>query len=81
MSGCVIQLMKISLPLLSDVSDYEGVWVVIPRSINYTQAQLPAAALLPGWQRAILVRQSKCTYVSVGIAASYFADNIYPAVS
>jgi len=45
--GCVIQLIKISLTLLSDVCDYEGAWVVIHRSINYTQGQLPAVALLP----------------------------------
>jgi hypothetical protein len=43
----VIQLMKISLTLLSDVCDYEGAWIFIHRSINYTPAQLPAVALLP----------------------------------
>jgi len=47
MSGCMIQLMKISLPLLSDVCDYDRAWVVMPRCINHTQAQLPAVALLP----------------------------------
>jgi hypothetical protein len=47
LSGCVIQLMKISFSLLSDVCGYEGARVVIPRSKSCTPAQLPAVALLP----------------------------------